>query len=150
MTSEKLFKHVNAIEEQILPRTIRDSISVTRAFGIRYLRVDAYCIVQDNCEDKLREIRKMMYIYKNSFLTIIAAKAKGASNGVLDGNTSTWQAWDPRVGMPRGNETKFSLQKVPDVSVQEEPISGRAWKFQERILSPWILCFRSRNFLQKP
>jgi len=112
---------------------------------MRYLWVDAYCILQDSEEDKSREIGNMNHIYKSSFLTIIAAKTKRASDGFLDGNTSTWQTWDLPVGMPRGNKMAFTLQKIPDVKIEAEPISGRAWTFQERILSPRILCFRSRT-----
>ena len=40
-----------------LPRTIKDAIDFTAAIGERYLWVDALCIVQDNAEDKVVNIK---------------------------------------------------------------------------------------------
>ena len=33
------------------PRTLRDAVVVTRAMGLRYLWIDAVCIIQDSAED---------------------------------------------------------------------------------------------------
>lgn len=126
-----------------MPRTIRDSISVIRALGIRYLWVDAYCILQDSEEDKQREIGNMNQIYKTSFLTIIAAKAEKASDGFLDPTTSPWIAWNLCFGLPRGKPMTFTLQRIPDVKIKAEPISNRAWAFQERLLPSRVLSFFS-------
>lgn len=145
LTSEKLRGYVKAIEETTLPRTIRDSISITRALGIRYLWVDAYCTLQDSEEDKQREIGNMNQIYKTSFLTIIAAKAEKASDGFLDPTTSPWFAWNLCFGLPRGETMTVTLQSIPDVQIKAEPISNRAWAFQERLLPSRILSFLSRT-----
>jgi Heterokaryon incompatibility protein (HET) len=51
---------------QDLPQTIQDAIEVTRRLGIRYLWVDALCIIQDSITDKENEIRNMGLVYKNA------------------------------------------------------------------------------------
>ena len=53
-----------------LPQTVKDAVETTRNLGIRYLWVDALCIIQDSPEDKLKEIAGMGAIYKNATVTI--------------------------------------------------------------------------------
>ncbi|OAL23377.1 hypothetical protein AYO22_06427 [Fonsecaea multimorphosa] len=79
LTTENHHEYAQAIEESNLPPTIRDFIGIARALGVRFIWVDAYCILQDSDDDKQREIGNMGEIYKHSFLTIIASKAR--SNG---------------------------------------------------------------------
>ncbi|KAJ6473287.1 hypothetical protein C8R45DRAFT_1217716 [Mycena sanguinolenta] len=42
-----------------MPQTILDAIAVVKALGLRFLWVDAYCIIQDDPKDKQKEIAKM-------------------------------------------------------------------------------------------
>ncbi|KAK3302700.1 heterokaryon incompatibility protein-domain-containing protein [Chaetomium strumarium] len=60
-TKENLDAYSNRLSLSSLPATIRDAITVTRSLGIRYLWVDALCIVQDDEDDKANEIKKMSY-----------------------------------------------------------------------------------------
>ncbi|KAJ9640275.1 hypothetical protein H2199_005814, partial [Coniosporium tulheliwenetii] len=46
-----------------IPQTIRDAMSVTKALGIRYLWVDALCIVQDDYDSKCVHLQAMASIY---------------------------------------------------------------------------------------
>ena len=56
-----------------LPRSIRDAVAVTKGLGLQYLWVDALCIVQDDGDDRQREITSMGSTYKNAHLTIVAS-----------------------------------------------------------------------------
>jgi len=70
----------------ILPsKTIRDAITVTRDLGIRFLWVDALCIIQDSRKGKdwHREASKMRDVYSNAFVTISAETAMDARQGFL-------------------------------------------------------------------
>jgi hypothetical protein len=68
---------------EMLPQTIQDAISVTHRLGIRYLWVDALCIIQDNPIDKSTEINAVGANYKNATLTISAASAASVELGFL-------------------------------------------------------------------
>ena len=46
-----------------IPKTFRDAIRCTRELGIKYLWVDAFCIIQDSAEDKVKELASMRKIY---------------------------------------------------------------------------------------
>ena len=55
-----------------LPKSIQDSILITRLAGVRYLWVDRFCIVQDDPADKVRQLPAMASIYANAYFTIVA------------------------------------------------------------------------------
>lgn len=56
---------------------------VTREVGFRYIWIDALCIVQDDKLDVEKEIGKMGQIYRNSSLTIGAAKGSDVTSGLF-------------------------------------------------------------------
>lgn len=58
-----------------MPRTLLDAVTVTRDLGIRYLWIDALCIIQDDLLDLVSEIDKMTDIYKNATVVIAAEGA---------------------------------------------------------------------------
>ena len=69
-----------------LPKTIEDSLALTKALGKRYLWVDQACIQQNNESEKLKQIEMMSDIYQGAYATIVA----------LDGNSA--EAGLPRIG----------------------------------------------------
>ena len=61
---------------------------MTHIPGVKYLWIDAFCILQDDHSeearvDKERELGKMADIYKNATITIAASRATGADKGFL-------------------------------------------------------------------
>ena len=66
-----------------LPKSIQDAIHVTRELNIRYLWVDALCIVQDLEDDKQHEIGRMQAVFQNATVTIVAACSPAATGGFL-------------------------------------------------------------------
>jgi Heterokaryon incompatibility protein (HET) len=58
-----------------LPQTIVDAISVCRAVGISYLRVDIMYIDQSDPEDMQHQINHMDQIYSFATATIIVASS---------------------------------------------------------------------------
>ncbi|KAI0554047.1 HET-domain-containing protein [Xylaria curta] len=66
-----------------VPLTIKDAIQATREIGIRYLWVDALCIVQDDEEgEKLPHIKQMNRIYETAELVIVAMSGQDANSGL--------------------------------------------------------------------
>lgn len=131
------------------PRTIQDAIIITRKLIVRYLWVDALCILQGTDEDAKLDWQKespgMREVYGNAFLTIVAASAGTVHEGIF----STRKPPDP----PHYRLT-YSLEYTPGrdghvfVGFEEkirdpikEPLYHRAWTLQERILSPRALIY---------
>jgi Heterokaryon incompatibility protein (HET) len=56
-----------------LPRAFQDAISVTKDLGIRFLWIDALCIIQDDEDDFHNECAQMSNIYRYSNCNIVAA-----------------------------------------------------------------------------
>ena len=116
---------IKNIPLSLLPRTIQDAIFVTRQLGIRYLWVDALCIIQDSPKDKMREIEEMEDIYNRATLTIAAANADSCSRGFLSPHVkadiiAVDRPWD--VG---------SLTLAPyGRGTSQEPLYLRCWPFQ--------------------
>src|ERR1700731_3493691 len=55
----------------LIPRTVRDAMSVATEMGLDYLWVDALCIVQDDQVDLEVQIGSMAQIYNNANPCII-------------------------------------------------------------------------------
>ncbi|KAL1616620.1 hypothetical protein SLS56_011341 [Neofusicoccum ribis] len=60
-----------------LPATFQDAVRVTCELGLRYLWIDALCIVQDNASDWRREAAAMGPVY--SYARVVLAASDGAS-----------------------------------------------------------------------
>ncbi|KAK3366180.1 heterokaryon incompatibility protein-domain-containing protein [Lasiosphaeria ovina] len=124
-----------------LPRTIRDAMDVVRGLGLRYLWVDALCIVQDDADDRDKEISRMDAIYEGSVFTLVAASGTHADAGLAalharhDGPDFIETIW-PGVRMT-------ALHDVQDI-LGSAKYGTRGWTFQEQILSSRILVFTDR------
>ena len=147
-TVEELKTHI-PIDQ--LSLTVADAVEVTRRLGLRYLWVDALCIVQDSDEDKAREIARMGAIYKNSTVTIAAATARAASEGFLRRPPSTPRSAAVRVRLPNGQVgiVRLTLSHFYYAGQarleRDHPLDSRGWCLQEYLLSPRLLIFSMFN-----
>lgn len=66
-----------------IPKSIVDAVLITKALGLRYLWVDALCIIQDSAEDWATQSAKMESVYRNAYMTIAASSASSANEGFL-------------------------------------------------------------------
>jgi hypothetical protein len=121
-----------------LPASIRDAVIVTFELGLRYLWVDAICIMQDNELDKSREIALMSEVYEQATITIAGSRANDAQDGFLQPGKSLLEQ-DQNVfrlpfACPSGQIGLVDL--IPSkIGTTVEPMDERAWTLQERILS---------------
>jgi len=142
------------IRYEYLPKTIRDAIEITRQLGIRYIWIDALCIVQDDRLDWASESAKMGAIYSASFLTIAADSSVDCDGGCFNSKSISQDAASDNAPFelvtiaPDGRESKLFLwdpsrgarpNGLPDLD--QSPLSERGWVCQERILSPRILHY---------
>ena len=66
-----------------LPNTLRDAVLVCRALDIQWLWVDVLCIVQDDPQDKLENMKTMGEVFRYATLTIVPAFSLGSDEGFL-------------------------------------------------------------------
>jgi hypothetical protein len=143
-----------------VPNTIADSISVTRALGLRYLWVDRFSIVQDDEITKPHQLASMASIYSNAYVTIAATEGGVSDYGIPGVN-------EERPRKPPSETLQFS----PSCRMQAlAPIFGRrrttyhtrGWTFQEWTFSrrtivfhdqtvSWVCeCFQQQENVQYP
>lgn len=139
-----------------LPPTIQDAIATTKDLGYEYLWVDSLCIIQDSKEDWITESSKMGDIYGLAAITLAAA-------GGLSVQDPMFSRRDPRTVrpcvvnmMPNYRYPKLSYpwavyphqaERLLDRTINESPLSRRAWALQELLLSPRALIFGSKQMV---
>lgn len=163
-TLENYEAHQHKILITELPRSFQDAIHVTLALGLRYLWIDALCIIQDDINDWEAESQKMASVYGNAHVVIGADSAADSSQGFLDDTSSmnddrTYSQiarfvdeevdiymtespfhWNPCSLFSKvGHEFEHRWGARAAVS----PLSTRAWAFQEQLLARRMLHFTS-------
>jgi hypothetical protein len=83
LTLYKIPNYKTSIPLTTLSKTIQDAITPTRKLHIRYLWIDALCIIQDSLNDWFKEAANMATIYRNSLLTIAAGDSSRHPNGIF-------------------------------------------------------------------
>jgi hypothetical protein len=73
-----------------LPQTLEDAMRVCEQLQERYLWVDRLCIIQDDTEDKARQIKAMDKIYSAARFVIVAAYGDGVKFGLPGISRPRW------------------------------------------------------------
>jgi hypothetical protein len=133
------------------PRTLQDAATVVRSLGIRYLWVDAFCIIQDNENDKAKELDQMGKYYKNSTITISACKTSNVNDGFLEDRPLEHACCLPMY-IPTGNGNiwlRKDLDEMHRPGWDMDQLNARGWAFQETILSPRLLRYGVTELIWK-
>jgi hypothetical protein len=127
----------DAIDILTLPKTHKDAITVTRKLGLRYLWIDALCIIQDDAVKKLHEIEKMHLIYRDCVVNISALDAPHTDAGFLHPR--------PLQATAHISDNVHIRQALPSWGeiFRRAPLSQRGWVLQERLMSKRVLHFGS-------
>ncbi|KAI0534499.1 HET-domain-containing protein [Xylaria digitata] len=152
------------IDSRALPRGLNDAVEVAYSLELQYLWVDALCIIQDDQDDKKREIGRMGAIYQNAFVTIAAATSSSVHDSFLR-NRSVFNTKYPTCTIPftldsDGSHNPSNITVVPVHAHRSDvfPLNKRGWAFQEALLPPRLLVFgdlepfvrcRTKNVIQK-
>ncbi|KAI0336610.1 HET-domain-containing protein [Cubamyces sp. BRFM 1775] len=136
--------YLRMIDHAVIPQTIRDAILVAHDYGVRYIWIDAFCIIQNSDEYKTRELVKMGSIYQEAYFTIIASSAASGDDGFLQDRTLPPHFRVPCYGRPDRPGSVYIGRRsdtVCPVAPVGEPVDRRAWCFQEWLLSPRKLIY---------
>lgn len=126
-----------------LPKTFQDAIIVTRRLGVKYLWIDALCIIQDDLSDLNTETAAMAEIYEGALLNICPIGSPNSETGFLFPRTNGSVHFDAEDTM--GHKQRLFLQVFEGGLDQKLDVDGilqqRGWTLQERVLSRANLCF---------
>ncbi|RSM19917.1 hypothetical protein CDV31_001277 [Fusarium ambrosium] len=123
---------------RLLPRALRQSINLIHGLGIKYIWIDALCIVQNSSHSWNLNARAMHLIYGNSTLTICAADGDDSNTGLLALDDKHTQ---PQVVVNYAEGVCLMLHRPAETSIEITRWNKRAWTFQERLLSKRCLIF---------
>lgn len=154
-----------------LPQLFQDVIKLVRALGIRYLWIDALCIIQDNEQDWKEHTVAMSNIYTYAHLNIAATFARNSTEGLFHKRTahhfpgerdvpdeSNWtQPNGTYVGEVNGREICLRVSRYRDhITIlldrlpefwDNVPLLSRAWVLQERLLARRVLHFTGSEMI---
>ena len=147
---QSLSEFRRSIEPSKLAQSLQDAILVTRKLGLRFLWIDALCIVQKEPDlvDFLQEAPKMGKYYHNAYITIAAGcSADSAVGFLLRHDSPPIEPCDLQYSLHptiRPKEQGLELGTVYaclPASKSIGPLQSRAWTFQEAELSPRVLVY---------
>ena len=154
LKSTNLASLKDKIEPHQLTRVFQDAVRITRHLGIRFLWIDALCIIQDSKADWANESAKMYSIYQRATLTVASSSSPDGDTPFLrkrsaDALVGARIPWHTRSDGLKGT---LSLRLSPHdarspLEHLEEPLESRAWCLQERALSPCKIFFDKDRFL---
>ena len=141
--------NINALKASIpfteLPKTIRHAIIVAYRLGIRYLWVDALCIIQGTDRIALTDWRsessRSQHIYQGAFITIAATSAASSEDGLFQGLPAMRTASPPLKSGAKNDNLLYIGPDPPPYLAHMEPLNSRGWALQEKILSNRILSY---------
>jgi hypothetical protein len=140
-----------------LPLTFQHAIEVTRRLKKRYIWIDSLCIYQDQDDksDWLIEAPLMHKVYTHCYLNIAATGAKDSTEGLFATRLADCELkpstieWLPPSHVQSAEVPKPEYVLTDWLFLDRElllaPLNQRAWVLQERLLSPRILHFGSRQ-----
>ncbi|KAB5578250.1 heterokaryon incompatibility protein-domain-containing protein [Coniochaeta sp. 2T2.1] len=127
-----------------LPRTITDAMVFVKGLGVRYLWVDALCLVQDDEEDVELGMEVMNSVYQGSWFTVIAAEgadAEAGLPGVGPGLGRGVRQVVVELGQRGGGGLKMTVQHSIDWHLRRSVYKSRGWTLQELVLPRRTVVF---------
>ncbi|KAF2400151.1 HET-domain-containing protein [Trichodelitschia bisporula] len=140
-TSRSLRLRKRQISFSALPRTFQDAISIARRLRVRWIWIDAICIIQDDRRDWERESAKMGAVYSMAYLTIAADAGVDCNSGCFNDSSTTQEADFAPLELTSGVFIWDPSRRMRPPEIDGSPLAQRGWVCQERILSPRILHY---------
>jgi hypothetical protein len=144
LLQSNLREFLTSISFSCLSKTFREAMEFTLHIGLRYLWIDALCIIQDSEDDWSHEAMLTSSVYTNSYLNLAATSSRNGSGGLfvaqnplLANRCSIEAKWE---GFMFGRYTCFdgiaSRRRIAGA-----PLNKRASVLRERLLAPQVVHF---------
>lgn len=152
-TTGTLENRKKGISFEDLPELFQDAVTIASRLSIRYLWIDALCIIQDDRADWDAEAARMGSIYENAFLAIAAVAARNSGQRCLDSRPKPTRVMYTDT---KSKATPIKVRKVvnhhsdPDEAKPMNllgPLTGRAWALQEHVLCTRVLHFTASEII---
>jgi hypothetical protein len=158
LTSNNSQEMTQGIDVSTLSKNFRDAIIITRGLGMRFIWIDALCIIQNSIEDWALESAKMGQYYKGGAVMISALASSNADDGIL--KTRDVDVNSVKVSVNGADafirpvlhdalSVLYSSDRVCNARdpIAIQPLNDRAWALQERLFAPRILHFTSQQMI---
>ena len=132
-----------------LPLTLQHAVGLARRLELRYIWIDALCIIQDDEKDWKTEAATMCDVFSRAAITVVACRSDGSSGGIFGVQKYSASIQIPyrqmlvNVSEDYGRDHEYNLllheQSDPD------PVHTRAWTLQETVLSSRAVFFTSQE-----
>ncbi|KAK2773813.1 HET domain-containing protein [Colletotrichum kahawae] len=160
LTASNISEMTKAIDWARLPKTIQEAINFTRKLGVRYIWIDALCIMQSTEPDDIaaqddwhREAEQFGRYYRNSLLTIAATGVADSAGGLfLPRPALVFQPQPLTLQRRTAEGTLTPMTIFPSMptrlgEIHSSPLALRGWAVQERILSTRVVHFATNCVL---
>jgi len=139
---------------ELMTATISDAIALTRVLSLRYLWIDALCIIQDDNDDWLHESSQMNLVYRHAFVTFCTLNSDSCHEGFLNRGPVVEVPFQSTIRSvikgsflvrlcPRMSHYVTRTKYRCDANLSEW--DKRCWTFQEEKMSTRTLLFGSLN-----
>lgn len=147
-TDNTIEERKSGIRLSYLPNTLKEAILITRSLGVRYIWVDALCIIQKNEEDWNIESAKMATIYEQAYLTIAASSSSSCGKSFLR-KKSIYREETLIINCldDSGRGTIVKARPMLRTGLHDwsgkdrDPCDMRAWTLQEKLLSTRLVSY---------
>jgi hypothetical protein len=150
LTANNLQEFQLGIPCSSLPVAFQEAIQLLEELGIRYLWIDALCIIQSgfgSSEDWQSECGRMQDVYSNCVINLSLAQAAHPGQSCLRGYTfdsalpfaADILFTPPDHGLKETHTYTILYCDYFKEALYEQPIGSRAWVMQERLLATRIL-----------
>ena len=147
LNKNNLTRFQHAIHLNDLPLTFQHAIIFARMLKVRWIWIDALCIIQDSVDDWLLESATMHKVYTHSYCNISATAAQNSFEGLFR-SRDPHRDWAQTVtvnlkGILDVSDARFNCTVLDlsfwEKSVEQAPVNQRSWVLQERLLAPRVL-----------